>query len=448
MILFEDSTGFLFGTPLGSRCYKTENIGLTWEYASSLYSSFIKDISFVNNKIGFFVSDSLYKTIDGCQNWQCLSTNINLPLRINFVTEQFGIFTNYNGIYKTEDGGNSWSEIYSYSYGMFLDIFIVNESELHIVGNGIILKSNDWGNTWIEHTQLTEKSLNTIYFIDPQNGFVGGNDGLLLRTTDGGISWDIIDIGILYSSIQDIEFIDSSIGYLLSSNMGGSSKVYTTDDGGESWNFLYQLFNTARTLYVSPFNDVYILGEEGTFDKLSLPPIPSLPGYILGKSKVIVDSTYFYSVFQHPDLIYSWEIFNNSNFIETDTGIHVTWTSTGIDTISVISNNFCDYGPTREMKVEITDSIFAEKELPVELAYQLFPNPAKSSITLNLPEWLTERTNISVYNMMGEKIHLKDKPNSIFSKSIDIDISNFDKGVYLLSLISETSQHVIKFIKQ
>ena len=127
---------------------------------------------------------------------------------------------------------------------------------------------------------------------------------------------------------------------------------------------------------------------------------------------------------------------------------NVIWTSTGIDTISVIANNFCESGPSREMIVEIMDSIFAKKELPVELDYRLFPNPALSSITLNLPECITEKTNISIYDMMGEKIDFGNKPNSIFSKSIDIDISNFDKGVYLMRLTTEASQHAIKFIKQ
>lgn len=75
--------------------------------------------------------------------------------------------------------------------------------------------------------------LNGIYFVDEINGFlIGGEKGIagaLLRTADGGQSWNI-SLGF-DKCLYDISFIDSNIGYLC----GDSIMIMRTEDGGNSW---------------------------------------------------------------------------------------------------------------------------------------------------------------------------------------------------------------------
>lgn len=73
------------------------------------------------------------------------------------------------------------------------------------------------------------KDLNTVYFNDAKRGWVGGDSGFLSHTEDGGATWAERSIGIEHS-INDIYFVSKDTGFVLA---GGS--IFSTDNGGESW---------------------------------------------------------------------------------------------------------------------------------------------------------------------------------------------------------------------
>src|SRR6267378_5485862 len=51
---------------------------------------------------------------------------------------------------------------------------------------GTILKTTDLGATWAPLTSGTTTTLNGVYLFDPAVGVAVGEQGLILRTTDGG----------------------------------------------------------------------------------------------------------------------------------------------------------------------------------------------------------------------------------------------------------------------
>lgn len=73
------------------------------------------------------------------------------------------------------------------------------------------------------------KDLNAVYFNDAKRGWVGGDNGFLSHTEDGGGSWAERSIGTDHS-INDIYFVSKDKGFVLA---GGS--IFSTDNGGESW---------------------------------------------------------------------------------------------------------------------------------------------------------------------------------------------------------------------
>ena len=73
------------------------------------------------------------------------------------------------------------------------------------------------------------QDLNTVFFLDNKRGWVGGDNGYLSRTDDGGHSWvqQIVDTK---DGINDIYFRDKEAGFLIA-----GSAIFATRDDGSRW---------------------------------------------------------------------------------------------------------------------------------------------------------------------------------------------------------------------
>ena len=71
--------------------------------------------------------------------------------------------------------------------------------------------------------------LNTVYFLDSKRGWVGGDNGHLSRTDDGGQSW-VRQTVATTAAINDIYFRDKEAGFFLAGNA-----IYVTRDNGNAW---------------------------------------------------------------------------------------------------------------------------------------------------------------------------------------------------------------------
>ncbi len=73
------------------------------------------------------------------------------------------------------------------------------------------------------------KDLNAVYFVDSKRGWVAGDGGVVLHTEDGGETWTPQSSGTR-ASINDIYFRDKDDGYLLAGD-----QIFVTEDGGAAW---------------------------------------------------------------------------------------------------------------------------------------------------------------------------------------------------------------------
>lgn len=94
--------------------------------------------------------------------------------------------------------------------------------------------------TWQEIVTPTNKNLNSIDFPTPLVGYIGGDDSLLLKTTDGGLNWNEVNFsGITFFSggydFMELDFITAEIGF---ATIGPYTGAYKTTDGGLTWNQL------------------------------------------------------------------------------------------------------------------------------------------------------------------------------------------------------------------
>ena len=74
-----------------------------------------------------------------------------------------------------------------------------------------------------------KQEMNTVFFLDSKRGWAGGDDGFLIRTEDGGVTWTNQRVETK-DAINDIYFRDKERGFLIAGNA-----IFTTVDNGIRW---------------------------------------------------------------------------------------------------------------------------------------------------------------------------------------------------------------------
>lgn len=89
---------------------------------------------------------------------------------------------------------------------------------------------------WQPQTSGVTARLRGLSAVSEQVAWASGADGTILRTTDGGATWNARSIpGTGALDFRDIDAISDRIAYALSIGPGESSRIYKTTDGGEHW---------------------------------------------------------------------------------------------------------------------------------------------------------------------------------------------------------------------
>lgn len=96
--------------------------------------------------------------------------------------------------------------------------------------SGIILNTTNGGENWLRQTSTVSFKLTDIFFWDMQQGWVAGDSGTVLHTTNGGNFWNIQQTPVT-SSLNHIQFITSQRGDA-SGEKGTSISTYNS---GTTW---------------------------------------------------------------------------------------------------------------------------------------------------------------------------------------------------------------------
>src|SRR5690606_6102747 len=103
----------------------------------------------------------------------------------------------------------------------------------HFAGNYLAYTS-DGGENWTEMSVPTDNLLNSIAFKDSLTGFAVGDNGIVVKTTNGGNTWIQTTIGSSFWWFKEVQFISESTGWIIGS-VSSESGVFRTTDGGNSW---------------------------------------------------------------------------------------------------------------------------------------------------------------------------------------------------------------------
>jgi len=124
----------------------------------------------------------------------------------------------------------NWIEKQSNTIQNLNEVTFADENTGYVCGDtGTVLKTTDGGDSWISNNPGVSFNLRSIDFSDINTGFCVGKFNQILKTTNGGINWNATTI-MPYDEPFAIKLYNSEIAYISS-----EIRVYKTTNGGLNW---------------------------------------------------------------------------------------------------------------------------------------------------------------------------------------------------------------------
>ncbi|MNF30138.1 Ycf48-like protein [compost metagenome] len=185
----------------------------------------------------------------------------------------------------------------------FLAVTLAGQRLVAVGLRGLIVLSDDGGNTWQQAQVPVQSDLTAVQFLTPEQGWAVGHEGVILHSGDGGLHWSKqfdgraaaqafvgyyqqrIDAGdaTLAPYLQQVElnvlagpvlpflsvyFDDAQNGYAV----GSFGTLVRTVDGGKSWQPWLEHIDNPDFLNLNAIrkigSELYIAGERGSVFRL------------------------------------------------------------------------------------------------------------------------------------------------------------------------------------
>lgn len=134
-------------------------------------------------------------------------------------------------------------------------------------------------NFWVRKLTPVASWLNTCSFPDTLYGWAAGDEGTIIRTTNGGNTWERQQSPVDFF-IYKIHFINRMKGWAVANDVfGAGTAVLSTTDSGESWSF-YRYPDSSQYFYSITFTDSlngWMCGFNGTVVKTTNGGISWMP---------------------------------------------------------------------------------------------------------------------------------------------------------------------------
>lgn len=267
-------------------------------------------------------------------DWELLNPTptINTGVDIHFVTNEIGYIITNKEILKTTDAGENWT--ISQGISSANDLKFCNSSGFIVGNSGYVIKSTDNGNTWNSISTGTNDNFNSVNMINEDTILISSSNKLL-SSYDGGSNWQ--SYNITGYSVNKTFFINSKVGHAACK----SGKIIKTINGGLNWYVTESVTTTP-----SDFFTIYFINNEVGFATREHNDILKTTNG--GESWVEITNT--------TDAIYSFYFFDELNgyisgeygviFKTTDGGITWEWAgfqSGRTDGATIFAIHFIDY---------------------------------------------------------------------------------------------------------
>lgn len=220
---------------------KTQDGFTTWECVKSPTNVILQSVYFAPDGLNGWIAGgdgTILRTRDGGQTWDQQQTPTSHGLRwIRFIdggTKGWAV-GEWGTILRTVDGGKSWRALPGHDGARKtsnLDcVHFLNEQEGFVVGEqGVLWTTRNAGETWVsEKLDPKHHRLWSICSVG-RRVWIVGDDASIYASVDGGETWREQDLGRVTAPLHDAQFIDEENGWIV-----GREVILRTEDGGETW---------------------------------------------------------------------------------------------------------------------------------------------------------------------------------------------------------------------
>lgn len=228
-VVLTDSTNLLVVTESG-HVARSRDLGRSWDTLAVRSRHRLNGLAASGNII-VAVGDAgtVLRSFDGGYSWTTLASGTSAVLMaVTHVADRAWIAIGEGGtILRTSDDGAVWQPVSSGGTETLYGISLFNTSCMIAGANGLVLSSTDAGSTWTRRQTGVNDILRGVAMTGAADAFVAGYRRLL-RTTDAGSVWQDAQRGEV---LTDIAFADDRNG----TAVGINGTVLRTRNGGTSW---------------------------------------------------------------------------------------------------------------------------------------------------------------------------------------------------------------------
>jgi len=158
------------------------------------------------------------------------------------------------GVFASYDGAANWQPILLDSTPILL-VFDAGDSEVMYFGSaGRLLRTRDGGSTWesISPPEADRPFHPAAHPTAPGVVYVGcGTQPSLFRSDDYGDTWEALTVDLVDTSVTAIAFHPDDPDKMLAGTQDGN--VFLTTDAGDTWDWRAQVSSHIERLYFNPF---------------------------------------------------------------------------------------------------------------------------------------------------------------------------------------------------
>ncbi len=257
--------------------YKTVDGGISWTMVGDTanYTVDFDFISVIDKNVVYVAGDdsTLLKTIDGGDNWTLIDFAFDgedLDGGLAFLNADSGVVTvdnkNNPASWYTHDGGDTWNKVMIefppvLPSKRIYDAAAGGDNTIAIVGyHYCIFVSHDAGMTYTvaPDFNFAYVQYRSVDVADDNTIIAGGSKGHVVKTDDGGATWDTLAVGS-GQTVSFIDFVSASTGYVFS----GNGMWFKTIDGGTTFSSLLDWPNLSLWGLALPTDDKIVLTAWG-----------------------------------------------------------------------------------------------------------------------------------------------------------------------------------------